>query len=104
MQRGPNFVAWRMPDHGTTGCGSRQRRSATGGAAKGTPRKIRMGDALVSATPLSLPLSTVTIGSPAAFKGAAIVVDAKANPSPNRGKAAAMADKPGSKQRSAPEV
>ena len=44
MQRAPNSVALRMPDQRATGCGSRHRKSPTGGAAKGMPRKIRSGD------------------------------------------------------------
>src|SRR5581483_441599 len=34
---GPNFVVSRTPGQGVTGCGSRHRRSPTGGAANGIP-------------------------------------------------------------------
>ena len=37
MHAGANEMAWRVPFQGTTGCGSRQRSSPTGGAANGTP-------------------------------------------------------------------
>ena len=37
MHAGANEVALRVPFHGATGCGSRQRSSPRGGAANGTP-------------------------------------------------------------------
>ncbi len=37
IQAGANEVAERVPSHGLSGCGSRHRRSPTGGCAKGTP-------------------------------------------------------------------
>jgi hypothetical protein len=42
MQRVPQVSACRTPFQGSTGAGGRQRSSPTGGAAKGTPLKIRM--------------------------------------------------------------
>src|SRR5690242_8786936 len=39
MHREPNWVASRTPGHGFTGIGSRQRKSPTGGVAKGMPLK-----------------------------------------------------------------
>src|SRR3954452_13378348 len=39
---GPKRVASRTPLHGCTGCGGRKRRSPTGGAAYGMPRKSRI--------------------------------------------------------------
>src|SRR6266567_4058156 len=41
MQRGPNWPALRTPLQFLTGCGSRQRRSPTGGWPKGMPLKLR---------------------------------------------------------------
>src|SRR5580658_8730579 len=41
MHRGPNWPALRAPVQFLTGCGSRQRRSPTGGCAKGMPLKLR---------------------------------------------------------------
>ena len=40
MQLGANAAAERTPFHACTGCGARQRRLPTGGAANGTPLKI----------------------------------------------------------------
>ena len=41
MHRGPNWSALRAPVQFLTGCGSRQRRSPTGGCANGMPLKLR---------------------------------------------------------------
>src|SRR4051794_14864132 len=83
MHRGANSVAGRMPDQRATGCGSRHRRSPIGGAAKGMPLKIRRDDGPASDIPWSLPLSTATIGPPAANEGAANIANANASPTPN---------------------
>ena len=41
MQDGPNVSALRARTNSSAGCGSRQRRSPTGGCAKGIPLKLR---------------------------------------------------------------
>ena len=50
IQRGPNLTASRTPFQFLTGCGGFQRRSPTGGAANGTPRKARTPSTVVPAT------------------------------------------------------
>ena len=59
MARGPNLSAARTPDQFCGGCGSRQRKLPTGGAAYGTPLNSRMPDTF---TPSSVPLAMVTRG------------------------------------------
>src|SRR5579872_570827 len=63
MQRAPNSVALRVPFHLTGFMGGFQRRSPTGGLAKGTPRKAAM---VPSVLPSSLPVSILTVGAEAA--------------------------------------
>ena len=48
-----------MPFHGTTSCGSFQRKSPTGGAANGTPAKISTKPSSLS-TPIIAPPVTYT--------------------------------------------
>src|SRR5690348_14225031 len=60
MQRAPNSVALRVPFHLTGFMGGFQRRSPTGGLAKGTPRKAAM---VPSVLPSSLPVSILTVGA-----------------------------------------
>src|SRR5687768_1536243 len=57
MQLAPNSVAWRTPVQRAGGCGGRQRRSPTGGAANGMPWKDSTPS---STTPCKSPLSTRT--------------------------------------------
>src|SRR5579884_1656631 len=57
MHAGPNLSALRMPVQFLTGCGSRQRKSPTGGAAKGMPLKLRtpsFGEVVDSRTPFAV--------------------------------------------------
>ena len=57
MQSWPYSVAGRTPVHATTGCGGRQRKSPSGGAANGIP----LNESTPSATaPLIVPPSTFT--------------------------------------------
>src|SRR5690606_10047610 len=64
-QLGANSCAWRVPVHDGAGCGSRQRRSPTGGAAYGTPRKTVMAALRSAGTPESRPCATRTSPSSA---------------------------------------
>jgi hypothetical protein len=59
MQRGPNLSALRTPCQLPAGCGGFQRSSPTGGAAKGTPLKLRT-PVLLSAAPSSVPPVSLT--------------------------------------------
>ena len=61
MARGPNRSAGRTPAHGAAGCGGRQRRSPTGGAANGMPLKLRTPEP-GSMVPSRMPPDTVTRG------------------------------------------
>src|SRR5262249_30898376 len=61
---GPSVVASRVPIHGLTGIGSRQRRSPTGGCANGIPRKA--APPLSSNAPRICPPVTETLGPDAA--------------------------------------
>src|SRR5262245_15670742 len=57
MHRGPNWSALRTALQFLTGCGSRQRRSPTGGWPKGIPLKLRtpfLGAAVDSRMPLAI--------------------------------------------------
>src|SRR5258708_4319447 len=56
----PTSSASRAPVHGGIGCGARKRRSPTGGAANGTPRKWRTSPVL---PPCNVPLSIVIVSS-----------------------------------------
>src|SRR5260370_525687 len=58
MQTLPNPAASRIPDHGSGGCGSRQRSGPTGGAAKGMPLNARTPD--FNVTPEINPLLILT--------------------------------------------
>src|SRR5208283_4100181 len=58
MGRGPNLVAGRTPSHLAAGCGARQRRSPTGGAANGTPRYTV---SVASLVPCNTPCSTLAV-------------------------------------------
>src|SRR6185503_19496917 len=60
MQMGPNLLASRTPLQLAAGCGARQRRSPTGGAAKGIFLKTEMPPSVV---PANLPCRIVTWGS-----------------------------------------
>src|ERR1700760_1697966 len=73
MQREPNSVALRVPFHLTGFMGGFQRRSPTGGLAKGTPRNAVM---LPSDLPSSLPVSILTVGAEPAPR---MLTAAKAN-------------------------
>src|SRR5215475_5442242 len=64
MQTGPKALASRAPSHFAGGCGGRQRRSPTGGAAYGTPLKTRTPGTELE-TPSSRPLSTRAVLSSA---------------------------------------
>src|SRR5580704_17192910 len=70
MHEGPNASALRAPDQFLTGCGSRQRRSPTGGWPNGIPLKLRtpsLGAAVDSTAPLAvLTRSTARAGRTAA--------------------------------------
>jgi hypothetical protein len=57
MQLVPNLSALRTPSYGRAGCGGRQRKPPTGGAANGIPRKAVTPLAL---TPASEPVSVLT--------------------------------------------
>jgi hypothetical protein len=61
MEAAPNESAVITPSQGTTGCGSFQRKSPTGGAAKGMPLYAIMPFVAVS-TPITLPPSMVSTG------------------------------------------
>ena len=57
MQVGPNLSALRTPVQFFTGCGSRQRRSPTGGWPNGIPLKLRtpfLAGAVDSSTPFAI--------------------------------------------------
>src|SRR5579884_1658602 len=57
MHAGPNLSALPTPVQLFTGCGSRQRKSPTGGAPNGIPLKLRtpsFGDVFDSRTPLAI--------------------------------------------------
>src|SRR5437588_1448696 len=56
----PYSVAGRTPFHGATGCGGRNRRGPTGGAANGTPRKTVSPPSLA---PCTAPVVVCTIRS-----------------------------------------
>src|SRR5579863_4882534 len=75
MQMGPNSAALRVPVHLAAGLGGRQRRSPTGGSAKGTPLKMRTSG-VVPATPERSPWSTRT-GSVMAARSATTTVKTK---------------------------
>src|ERR1700744_4013387 len=60
MQREPNSVALRVPFHFAGATGGFQRRSLTGGLAKGMPRNAEM---VPSDLPSSLPVSILTVGA-----------------------------------------
>src|SRR5580704_745305 len=60
MQREPNSAALRVPFHLTGATGGFQRRSPTGGLAKGMPRKAEI---VPSDLPSSLPVSILTVGA-----------------------------------------
>src|SRR5262249_58394995 len=68
MQIAENSDALRTPLHFAAGFGARQRRSDTGGAAKGTPLKTRTSGA-APATPERRPCSTRTGSVIAALSG-----------------------------------
>src|ERR1700733_983913 len=57
IQSWPYWVALRTPRQAATGCGGRQRRSPTGGAAQGNTLQ---GSTPSFAAPLKTPVSTVT--------------------------------------------
>src|SRR5579864_1001175 len=65
MQREPKPVALRVPFHFAGWTGGFQRRSPTGGLAKGMPRKAEM---VPSDLPSSLPVSILTVGAEAAAR------------------------------------
>ena len=58
MHWGPYWVASRTPVQALAGCGGRQRRSPTGGAAKGMFLKLVTAPAVA---PLSSPSATLTV-------------------------------------------
>ena len=58
MGLGPKSIAFLSPFQAVTGCGSRQRRSPMGGAAKGMPLKTLIPEASV---PTKIPSSTLTL-------------------------------------------
>src|SRR5215467_2231817 len=58
MQAGPKRLASFTPAHASTGCGTRQRRSPTGGAAYGIPFQLIT---LPAATPPTDPPSTMAM-------------------------------------------
>src|ERR1700722_1287569 len=60
MQREPNSAALRVPFHLTGATGGFQRRSPTGGLAKGMPRKAEI---VPSDLPSSLPVSIFMVGA-----------------------------------------
>src|ERR1700722_21033890 len=60
MQREPNSAALRVPFHLTGATGGFQRRSPTGGLAKGMPRKAEI---VPSDLPSSLPVSIFAVGA-----------------------------------------
>src|SRR5512142_2544346 len=60
MQMGPNLLASRTPLHLAAGCGARQRRSPTGGAAKGMFLKTEMPPSIV---PANMPCGRAICGS-----------------------------------------
>src|SRR5215472_5049846 len=81
-QADPNLSAWRTPDHFGAGCGAFQRRSATGGAAKGTPLNMRTEwSALV--VPSRIPVSIFT-WSFAAWEFAGIAFEKSNRPSADK--------------------
>src|SRR5579859_716289 len=57
---GPSLVASREPDHFAGACGGRQRRSPTGGAAKGMSLKLVTAPAVA---PCSSPWATLTVSA-----------------------------------------
>src|SRR6266568_3715438 len=66
----PNSADLRTPVHGTAGCGARQRRSPTGGAANGMPLKTEI-DGSLPATPESRPVLIFTGCGTARARGSA---------------------------------
>ena len=69
MQAGPNLSALRTPDQFFTGCGSRQRRSPTGGCANGMPLKLRT-PSLGGAVDSTMPFAVFTRSAPKAGSAA----------------------------------
>src|SRR5579862_3783208 len=65
MQREPNSLALRMPFHFAGLAGGFQRRSLTGGLAKGMPRNAVI---VPSDLPSSLPVSIFTVGAESAAR------------------------------------
>src|SRR5262245_29231867 len=63
-QLGPNLTQSRTPSHFAGGSGGRQRRSPTGGAANGIPRKTRVEPSALS-VPRIVPASSFTVGAAA---------------------------------------
>src|ERR1700744_1508586 len=86
MQREPNSVALRVPFHFAGATGGFQRRSLTGGLAKGMPRNAVM---VPLDLPSSLPVSILTVGA----EPAARMVIAAANRAAKK-TAPATAEKP----------
>src|SRR5262245_2884319 len=86
MQSGPNSAAERTPVHGAGGCGARQRKLPTGGAANGMP--LNQSTPFESA-PRSMPVSMRTVSG---ARSAAAGPEA-ARP-PRMSRAAATARKP----------
>src|SRR3954471_3258007 len=70
MQLAPKSAALRTPCQEAAGFGARQRRSPTGGAANGTPRKM-VTDGSVAGTPESNPVLVRTGSFSAAARGSA---------------------------------
>ena len=73
IARGPNFFAARTPSQFATDCGGFQRKSPTGGAAKGTPLNARTFVAplyVPSTTPLAVTAKlSANFGAGAAASG-----------------------------------
>ena len=65
MQVAPNVSALRTPDHFFGGCGSRQRRSPTGGWANGIPLKLRT-PSLGGTVDSTMPFAVFTRSAPRA--------------------------------------
>src|SRR5262245_46786425 len=77
-QLSENLSALRTPSHFAGGCGGRQRKFPTGGAAKGIPLKTRT-PGIEPATPSSKPLSTRTVPLIAVARGGRAIKTARNN-------------------------